>query len=158
MWLGSVASISRRPSHWPTKFSVNAAAFGSFEHPLDLAAERLRVARVSPSRPGSSNSSSGIVLQRKYDSRAGQGEVVELAGLLAEEQEIRRHHHAVRPTRTACSNDCFAASCAFTSSTNGLTSASVTARRKARRAKSRRIRSASASGFFETTSTRLLLL
>ena len=86
---------------------------------------------------------------------AGQGEVVELAGLLAEEQELRRHQDRLEAdAHRLLERVLLAPACALTRARNGLTSSSVTARRNARRAKSRRIRSASAIGSFETTSTR----
>ena len=86
--------MSRRPSHWPTKFSVNAAAFGSFSIRstcarsvsgwLQLAllgeGEQLLVGHRAP---------------QEVRQPAGQGEVVEFAGLLAEEQEVRRHQHGL---------------------------------------------------------------
>ena len=60
------------------------------------------------------------------------------------------------PQWFACSNEDFASSLALTRARNGLTSSSVTARRKARRRKARSRRSASTIGSFETTSRRPL--
>ena len=86
-------SMSRRPSHWPTKFSVNAAAFGCFEHALDLRAQRLGLAQFLLLGEGE-QFLVGHRAPEEVRQPAGQGEVVELAGLLAEEEELRRHHDA----------------------------------------------------------------
>ena len=101
---GSVASMLRRPSHWPAKFSVNAVALGSSSIRstcsrsvsgwLQLAllgeCEQLLVGHRAP---------------QEVRQPAGQGEVIEAAAAvarradsprdesLAEEQEMRRHQH-----------------------------------------------------------------
>ena len=152
---GIVASMSRRPSHWPAKFSVKAAALGSLQHALDLLAERVRLAQLALLGEGE-QFLVGHRAPQEVRQPAGQGEVVELAGLLAQEQELRRDQHGLEAdAHRLLERVTSASSLAFTRARNGLTSSSVTARRKARRAKSRRIRSASASGCFETTSRRL---
>ena len=119
-----MASISRRPSHCPAKFSANAAAFGCFS----IRSTWPRSASGCESRPFSaraSNSASGIVLQRKYDSRAASAKSSSLPGFSRRDRKSGDTRIAVRPTRTACSKENSAASSFFTSSTNGFTSAAV---------------------------------
>ena len=89
MWLGTVKSMSRRPSHWPTKFSVKAAAFGSLS--MRSTCRRKRVGLIEFALLGQGEQLLvGHRAPQEVRQPAGQGEVVELAGLLAEEQEIRR--------------------------------------------------------------------
>ena len=149
--------MARRPSHWPAKFSVKAAALGSCS--MRSTCSRSMSGWLSlPCSASVSSSSSGIELHRKYDSRLARAKSSSLPGFSRRNRKCGDTSTALRPTRIACSNEAFASSLAFTRARNGLMSSSVTARRKARRVKSRRIRSASASGCFETTSRRLRVL
>ena len=86
--------MSRRPSHWPTKFSVKAAAFGS----LSMRSTCWRSVSGWLSLPLLGEGEQFLVGHRapqEVRQPAGQGEVVELAGLLAEEQELRRDQHGL---------------------------------------------------------------
>ena len=80
--------MARRPSHWPTKFSVKAAAFGSLEHPLHLL-DAAYPASQSPPLRQAEKLFVGRRGPQEIRQPAGQGEVVELAGLLLKKQEIR---------------------------------------------------------------------
>ena len=84
----------RRLSHWPAKFSVKAAALGSLQHPLDLLAERVRLVQLALLGERE-QFLVGHRTPQEVGQPAGQGEVVELAGLLAQEQEVRRHQHGL---------------------------------------------------------------
>ncbi len=63
---------------------------GVVEHPLDLRAKRLRLAQLALFGEGE-QFLVGHRAPQEIRQPAGQGEVVELAGLLLEEQELRRH-------------------------------------------------------------------
>ena len=139
--------MSRRPSHWPTKFSVNAAAFGSLSIRSTWPRSASGCAELPLLAPASSSSSSGIVLHRKYDSRLASAKSSSLPGFSRRNRNSGDTSTPLRPTRTACSNECLLGQLRLRRARRtAATSSSVTARRNARRAKSRRIRSASALG------------
>ena len=146
--------MARRPSHWPAKFSVKAAALGSWS--MRSTCSRSTSGLLSfPCSASVSSSSSGIELHRKYDSRLARAKSSSLPGFSRRNRNCGETSTALRPTRIACSNESFCSSLASTRARNGLMSSSVTGRRNARRVKSRRIRSASTRGCCETTSRRL---
>ncbi len=95
MWLGSVASISRSPSHWPTKFSVKAAAFGLASNRSTCCAEHVGLAQLLLLGERE-ELVVGHRAPEKVRQPAGQGKVVELARPLAEEQELGRDQHALQ--------------------------------------------------------------
>ena len=61
----TLASL-RSVSHWPAKFCTNAADFGSASIRLTCAS---RFFRSPPFAANANSSSSGMLLQRKYESR-----------------------------------------------------------------------------------------
>ena len=125
------------------------------EHPLDLPAQRVRLAQL-PLLGQGEQLLVGHRAPQEVRQPAGQGEVVELAGLLAEEQEVRRHHHAQQADADRLLERVLLGQLRLDEVDERLDVVVASrVRRKARRAKSRRMRSASASGSFETTSTRL---
>ena len=64
------------------------------EHALDLPAERVRLVQLALLGEGE-QFLVGHRAPQEVGQPAGQGEVVELAGLLAQEQEVRRHQHGL---------------------------------------------------------------
>ena len=95
MWLGSVASISRSASHWPTKFSVKAAALG-------LASKRSTCCSRTSGRlsfccsASVNSSSSGIVLQRKYDNRLARAKSSSFPGCSRRNRNSGEIKHALQ--------------------------------------------------------------
>ena len=67
---------------------------GVLEHALDLPAERVGLVQLALLGEGE-QFLVGHRTPQEIGQPAGQGEVVELAGLLAEEQEVRRHQHGL---------------------------------------------------------------
>ena len=59
----------RRCSHWPAKFSTSARGARIGEHAAHLRLEHAGLAAAGSLRPASSSSSSGMLLQRKNESR-----------------------------------------------------------------------------------------
>ncbi len=69
--------------------------FGVFEHPLDLPAERVRVRCSLPCLGEREQFLVGHRTPQEVRQPRRQREVVELARLLAQEQEVRRHQHGL---------------------------------------------------------------
>ena len=95
-WLGRVKSMSRRFSHCPTKFFVKLLRPRIIEHSLDLGVERFRIGEFALFGE-LQKLFIGHRAPQEIRQPAGEGEVVELAGLFLEEQKLRRDHHRQQP-------------------------------------------------------------
>ena len=99
---------------------MNAAAFGSLEHPLDLLVQDLRLADSLPCSASVEQFLVGHRAPEEIRQPAGQGEVVELAGPFAREtgtraRPARPSARRARPARTCGPRPSFVS----TSATNG---------------------------------------
>ena len=88
--------MSRSRSHWPVKFSVNAAAFGLCSSRSTCARKCRRLVQLSLFREREQ-----LVVRhgtpQKIRKPAREREVIEPARRLAEEEKLRRRHHRREP-------------------------------------------------------------